>query len=190
MLIIYKPINADRKAFVDFWTARYSFEDNFYNENIGKELTADRILDWFAWKNGMELSPNKRTSVKNNFVARRHELINIRARETAEAFLNRFDQGGAIWRIFWLHLWQPARFPIYDQHVHRAMRFIQEGVKEEIPANAPEKITSYLNRYLAFHSQFDGINNYRDVDKALWALGKFISENNFPHNEDGPAGRC
>jgi len=179
-LIIYRPANADITTFVEFWADRYQgYDEAFYQNNIGKELTQDRILEWFTWKNGTPLSEAKRQSVMRNFVARRGELDHVKSKETASDLLDRFNSGGAIWRIFWLHCWQPVRFPIYDQHVHRAMRFIQSGVQEEIPERESEKIRTYLDSYIAFHSQFDGIN-YRLVDRALWAFGKFISENNLP----------
>lgn len=179
-LIIYQPVNAVPKAFIDFWAARYTgYDDDFYEANVGQELTETRILEWFTWKNGTPLSKLKRKSVLRNFVARRGELDHVPRDETASGFLSRFSEGGAIWRIFWLHCWQPARFPIYDQHVHRAMKFIQAGVPEEIPGGDPQKIRVYLNCYLAFHAQFDGIG-YRLVDKALWAFGRFLNENNFP----------
>ena len=178
--IIYQPVDADPRTFIDFWAARYSgYDDDFYDANVGQELTEARTLDWFTWKNGTPLSELKRKSVLRNFVARRGELDQIPRDEAPAALLSRFDEGGAIWRIFWLHCWQPTRFPIYDQHVHRAMRFIQAGVLEEIPDTGPQKIHTYLNSYMAFHAGFDAIG-YRLVDKALWAFGKFLSENNFP----------
>jgi hypothetical protein len=59
------------------------------------------------------------------------------------------------------------------------MRFIQAGVREEIPEKEPDKIEAYLNQYIPFHAWFDGIA-HRAVDKALWTFGKFIGENNFP----------
>ena len=59
------------------------------------------------------------------------------------------------------------------------MRFIEAGVIEEIPVKDSEKIRVYLNSYMPFHNRFDGID-YRLVDKALWAFGKFIGDNNFP----------
>ena len=92
-------------------------------------------------------------------------------------FLNR--PGGAIWRIFWLHLQHPKLFPIYDQHVHRAMAFLQTGEREEIPDYDPQKVESYWRRYLPFHATFEGIES-RSVDKALWAFGKFLKEYRFP----------
>jgi hypothetical protein len=179
-LIIYQPVDADPRTFIDFWAAQYAgYDDDFYEANVGQELTEARILNWFTWKNGTPLSELKRQSVMRNFVARRGELKQIPQDEVASTLLSRFAEGGAIWRIFWLHCWQPARFPIYDQHVHRAMRFIQAGVLEEIPSTDPQKIRTYLNGYMAFHAGFDGIR-YRLVDKALWAFGKFLGENNFP----------
>ena len=179
-LFIYEPVNADAKAFIDFWAARYTgYDDDFYDANVGQELTETRILDWFVWKNGTPLSGPKKNSVMRNFVARRHELAQLED-ETASQLLARFSEGGVIWRIFWLHCWQPARFPIYDQHVHRAMRFIQAGVREEIPGKDPDKIRAYIDQYMPFYARFDGLP-HRAVDKALWAFGKFIGENNFPY---------
>jgi hypothetical protein len=179
-LIIYQPVNVKPEEFVNFWAARYSYSNQaFYDANAGQELTETRILDLFTWKNGTPLSDAKRESVLRNFVARRAELDQVQQNEPAARLLSRFSEGGAIWRIFWLHCWQPARFPIYDQHVHRAMRFIDQGVVEEIPSTNPQKIRVYLNSYLAFHARFDGFN-FRLVDKALWAFGKFLNENNFP----------
>src|ERR1039458_4049768 len=136
------------KTFAEFWAARYTgYDDEFYYANVGHELTEARILSLFEWKNGTPLSGPKRASVVRNFVGRRSELDQIPPDETASALLERFAEGGVIWRIFWLHCWQPARFPIYDQHVHRAMRCIQAGVREEIPGKDPDKIRAYIEQY-------------------------------------------
>ena len=73
-LIIYEPVNADAKAFIDFWAARYTgYDDDFYEANVGQDLTEARILEWFEWKNGTPLSGLKKNSVMRNFVGRRHE---------------------------------------------------------------------------------------------------------------------
>ena len=181
-LITYEPVEADENAFVMYWAARYQDydDDSFYTENVGRELNEQRILAWYEWKNGTPLSESKLRSVIANYVNRRAELDEISSAEKAEHFLARFDAGGAIWRTFWLHLWQPTKFPIYDMHVHRAMRFIQSGAKEEISGKADSvKIRLYVDQYLPFYARFDGIN-HREVDKALWFYGKFLSENKFP----------
>jgi hypothetical protein len=179
-LIIYEPVGAEAKTFIEFWAARYTgYDDDFYEANVGQELTEARILAWFKWKNGMKtLSRLKEKSVMTNFVARRHELHRLKDRDAA-VLLSHFSEGGVIWRIFWLHCRQPKRFPIYDQHVHRAMQFIATGRREEIPGRDEDKIRAYIEQYMPFHERFDGLP-HRAVDKALWAFGKFIGENNFP----------
>jgi hypothetical protein len=134
-MLIYKPCRADMKGFVKFWSSQYNWivEPAIYDDNIGLELTEGRIWKLFRWKNGGPLSKLKEKTVRQNFVGRRAELKGLPKNQQIEALLDRFSQGGAIWRIFWLHCWQPKRFPIYDQHVHRAMTFIKTGACEEIP---------------------------------------------------------
>lgn len=129
--------------------------------SIGKELTEARIFEWFTWKNGTPLSGAKPKSVMINFVKRRCELDQVEQNMTAAELLSRFNEGSVIWRIFFLHCWRPERFPIYDQHVDS------------------QKIHAYLNEYIPFHARFGGFDS-RSVDKALWAFGKFLSENDSP----------
>lgn len=175
--IVYKSTRVPPKAFVEFWAAQYTgYDEVVYEENVGRELTEARLLTLFAWKNGRPLSKAKRESVLMNFAARSGELAKTRQDESAADLLHRFREGGAIWRIFWLHCWQPAQFPIYDQHVHRAMCFVQTGKPGEIPASDPKKIDSYLRSYMPFHAQFLGLAP-RLVDKGLWAFGRFLGEN-------------
>jgi len=179
-MLIYQPLHATHQQFVDFWNLRYEYaEENLYTNNVGHELNEQRILELYRWKNGMRLSRSKLESVRRNFIQRINELAQLEPNEGARNFLDCFNNGGAIWRIFWLHCWQPRQFPIYDQHVHRAMAFIANGVREEIPQNDPGKIEAYIARYLPFHAQFADIDG-RAVDKALWAFGKFANEVNFP----------
>ena len=179
-MIIYEPKKVGRETFVEFWSQRYQYaHEHLYYNNIGLPPTSERVLELFIWKNGTPLSALKLQSVRQNFVQRIDEIANSPVSENASNFLARFKSGGAIWRIFWLHCWQPNKFPIYDQHVHRAMTFIKTGRKEEIPEYDPKKIESYINRYLPFYSEFQGLD-HRNVDKALWSFGKFLGESNFP----------
>ena len=59
-------------------------------------------------------------------------------------FLSR--PGGAIWRIFWLHCHYPNKFPIYDQHVHRAMACIIGMKSLEIPKKNQDKVKATNKR--------------------------------------------
>lgn len=179
MLVTYSPQRSSPQDFVVFWARQYNYKlEHLYTNNIGQALTAERVHQLFKWKNGSRLSDRKQRSVDNNFVAHIPKLTGISPETDAHVFLNEFPNGGAIWRIFWLHCWQPNRFPIYDQHVHRAMAFIEHQRIEELPAQDEEKVQLYLKRYLAFHQNFAG--EQRSVDKALWVYGKFVKATQFP----------
>jgi len=179
-LHIYQPIQTSAAEFIDFWSRRYRYaEAHLYDDNIGLGLTKQRILDLYRWKNNKDLSQKKLNSVIQNFIQRRNELSQFKDNLSANDILAHFADGGAIWRIFWLHCFRPDQFPIYDQHVHRAMMFIQNGKAEEIPKSDPRKINAYIGEYLPFYERFVATDG-RVVDKALWTFGKFIKENNFP----------
>jgi hypothetical protein len=148
----------DPSQFVDRWAALYDYgREDMYDRNIGLPLSAERVLALFEWKNGGRFSRQKEASVRRNYVDRIPEADALDRATSAEICLKRFATGGAIWRIYWLHLWAPHRFPIYDQHVHRAMAWIQLGSHEEIPSRDTDKVTSYLTHYLPFYEQFRGL---------------------------------
>lgn len=180
-LPIYTPHPKSTTDFVKFWGGQYSYEgEPVYTENIGKPLTKERLRALFLWKNGMRLSRPKTASVERRYVGRLAELQKLPASTDPADFLQRFAGGGAIWGIFLLHCWSPDRYPIYDQHGHRAMTFIAEQPREEITDwTDKKKIASYLSRYLVFHCSSQG-HDLRMVDRALWAFGKFIQTAKFP----------
>jgi hypothetical protein len=161
------------RDFVRFWQPLYTYsadDEGFYRENIGKELTPDRIKKWFAWKNTMPLSARKEQTVLRHFSP--EERIGHDADvATLLAFLNR--PGGVIWRTFWLHLLHSEHFPIYDQHVHRAMAFMLNWPKLEIPVHGRTKARNYLEFYRPFFARF-GDCDHRQVDQALWSFGIFL----------------
>ena len=181
-LFIYRPSAATPEQFVAYWSALYNAtQDNtLYAPVVGQALTAEVVHQLFVWKNGSRLSGKKWRSVEDNYIARLEELRALPLDTNAETFLGRFSKGGAIWRIFWLHCWQPERFPIYDQHVHRAMSYIRGGRCEEINTWSDHtKISAYLHRYLPFYESFAGLE-HRSVDRALWSFGKFVKNSRFP----------
>lgn len=178
---IYREDPASPKEFVEFWGRQYQYPDeSLYTEGLARPLTIDRIRQLYAWKNGGKLSRNKQRSVERNYIERLQDLNGMPLDTSARSFLDLFPSGGAIWRIFWLHIWQPQRFPIYDQHVHRAMSFIQRRSPEDLRQFSDnEKIAAYLERYLPFQHQFEGLDR-RAVDRALWAFGRFVRDWEFP----------
>jgi hypothetical protein len=71
----------------------------------------------------------------------------------------------------------PRHFPIYDQHVHRAMAFMRKWpeAKLEIPADNPTKVRSYLEVYRPFFFDHFAACDPRKADRALWSFGRFLN---------------
>jgi hypothetical protein len=172
-LCIRRLVPVNLREFVAYWrpTGRSAL-GQLYDRNIGKPLTAPRLEELFTWKNQRRLSARKAKSVRDNFVARIAEARRLPPGTRPEAFLRRFDRGGAIWRVFFLHCWNP-RYPIYDQNVHRAMAFALGMANREIPRGNREKIRSYLECYLPFWRSLR-YTDQRELDRALLRFGSFL----------------
>ncbi|PJZ23969.1 hypothetical protein CH352_00935 [Leptospira hartskeerlii] len=172
--IIFQERDSSKDEFINFWKLRYFYDSDVdYEKNLQRPLTKDKIKNLFIWKNGRALSELKNETVERNFSQRLKELPKLDADLSPDKFLEKFSEGGVIWRIFFLHCWQPDRYPVYDQHVYRAMYFIKYSKIEEIPKSDYEKINSYLSEYLPWWEEY--FKDYgRDADKALWAFGKKI----------------
>ena len=164
-----------QETFVEFWSSITSLRDEkneeSYRTNVGQQLTKDRIRSLFEWKNGGPLSARKANSVSRYFNQEEQIPANATTAELTQ-FLTR--PGGAIWRIFWLHIQHPSRFPIYDQHVHRAMAYLMQLHPREMPEANKDRVRAYLDDYVPFFAQFSAMAP-RQVDRALWTFGKFLS---------------
>ena len=173
-LIIFNESLSNLHEFIDFWSGKYQYPlEHLYDKNIGKPFTPAAVNDLFRWKNGTPLSGLKERSVKENFIDRIHDVLALSHDLTPEAFLQAFPKEGAIWRIFWMHCWKQS-YPIYDQHVHRAMAFIQGTADMEISGlSDAKKVEQYQSRYIPFVRDL-GVEDGRKADQALWAFGKFI----------------
>ena len=88
------PKETNQIEFIDFWSKQYSYtNESLYDSNIGKELTEDRVMKLFEWKNGTPWSAKKLESVKQNYLSDK-TIFPYNPNEQ----LNK--SGGAIWRIF------------------------------------------------------------------------------------------
>ena len=171
-ILISKETN--QIEFVDFWSKQYNYSNEYmYYDNIGKELTEEQILKLFQWKNGTPLSVLKLKSVRENYL----DDTTIFPENPSMDFIRKelLKAGGTIWRIFWIHCHYPKQFPIYDQHVHRAMAHIQEWDDIEIPNSNKKKVDLYLTKYLNFYNEFKELPP-KKVDEALWSYGKFLTQ--------------
>lgn len=170
--------------FVRQWSSLYQYDlEGLYETNITRPLTPEKIEQLYEWKNGMTIAEKKMQSVRQ-FIKSLGVLNRPDFNPTAGEFLNeRFREGGAIWRIFFLHCWKPDTYPIYDQHVYRAMCFIEQDEIREIPNNDNEKINIYLNQYCDFiQTKFANYQpentlsrvRLKEIDKSLVTFGRFL----------------
>lgn len=176
--LVNQAIETTPKEFVQFWSGQYSYRSgSLYTQNIGKPPTPRRLKKLFEWKNGRKLSAKKTHSIQRNFICRLKDLRRLTGDEEPADLFKKYRSGGAIWRTFFLHCWNPRRFPIFDQHVFRAMRFIKFGRVQELPRSDLERIKIYVEEYCDFFKTF-GRPTTRRVDRALWAFGKYLK--NYP----------
>jgi hypothetical protein len=175
--VTLKAVPASPREFVAYWFDQYRHRlEDLYTNNISKPRDRETVMALFQWKNGGTISAPKTRSIETHYIPRIGEPVP----SDAGAFLRSFGSGGggAVWPIFWLCCDQ--RFPIYDQHVHRAMTFIEDGVLDDLEKRPdPEKIDLYLKRYQPFCQRFEAIDR-RQTDRALWVFGKFIKVSTFP----------
>lgn len=164
----------DLPRFIEQWAGTYTDKNEAkYERNIGA-LTKEAIEELFIWKNGTSLSARKKESVVVNYISRLDHLKSLPKDLSPEQFLQKEFAGGMIWKIFLLHLWQPAKYPIFDQHVYRAMIYMKTGKIRALSEDDSEKLSEYLKEYLPFYQSLGNYPN-RKLDKALWMFGKFLS---------------
>ncbi len=168
--------NVAENDFVEFWSARYPTKNEpAYQANIGKPLTKQRLLILFEWKNNGPIAKQKLASIHRNYIDTRPAPPTLGDLRAIETFIT--QPGGAIWRIFWLHCHAPSQYPIFDQHVYRAMCRLEVGRPEEIPTTNTAKAKAYVEQYLPFHAAFK-YPNAKKIDEALWSYGKYLKEKN------------
>ena len=174
------------KEFVDYWKEKYRYgNETVYKCHIDKDLTKENenesLKKLFVWKNGHKklsesqlININEKIEWLNSDCVRNCEKEQI-IEKAEKKYLNR-KEGGAIWNIFFLHCLYPEEWPIYDQHTYRAMMYmyIETGKIPEDEKNNRKKYENYIDNYKPFFKDNFKESKPRDVDKALFAFGKFL----------------
>lgn len=177
---ILKKQNTTAADFVEFWARTYTDKNEpIYSECIRNPLTKESVRNLFTWK-AMAIN---RTTIKegdNKFVEAvvdnlgRFQNMPLSMLEDADKFLTtELKDRGMIWKIFVLHILHPDKYPIFDQHVYRAMVYLKTGEIKEIPESNEEKQLKYINEYLSFYNEH-GYYEDRKLDKALFSFGQFL----------------
>jgi hypothetical protein len=170
---ILRSHKVSQAEFLRFWSREYDFADEeVYDAYIGKRLTEQRVLELFRWKHGRKLPQEQQASIRRHFINRLKDLRQFSGHLEPTTFFHHFSRGGPIRRIFFLHICRPNEFPMFDQHVFRAMRSLQSRAPTKLPRNEERVIQMYNQDYRRFHGSFS--STPRTVDKALWAFGRFL----------------
>ena len=181
------PILTNRQSgslqeFISFWSKLYVYDNAVLYERIhNTTLSEDDLKDLYKWKNGMKLSQAKEKSLNTKIISKIDIVNNLRATSNfdLEYFLKEFKQVSVVWKVFLLHILKPNRFPIYDQHVHRAYRFINNQSSDGIKASMNEsvKLKFYFEEYYPFVRE-SKITDLKKMDEAFFAFGQFINIGN------------
>ena len=125
----------------------------------------------------MKLSQAKEKSLNTKIISKIDIVNNLRAASNfdLEYFLKEFKQVSVVWKVFLLHILKPNRFPIYDQHIHRAYRFINNQSSKGIKASMNEsvKLKFYFEEYYPFVRQ-SKITDLKKMDEAFLLLASLL----------------
>lgn len=173
--------NHELCTFLDFWSEFYSYpKEELYERAINKKrLVNNDIQDLFVWKNGTRLSTLKQKSL-NKKIMKKLDLINQLKRSdeiNLDDFFSEFKDVSTVWKVFLLHIIKPEKFPIYDQHIHRASAYILNidvGDKPLVSISDKAKLDYYLNTYLSFIQSIE-FADLKVVDEAFFSFGQFLN---------------
>ncbi|PIY03049.1 MAG: hypothetical protein COZ21_11010 [Bacteroidetes bacterium CG_4_10_14_3_um_filter_31_20] len=87
-----------------------------------------------------------------------------------------------VWKVFLLHTINPNKYPIYDQHIHRAFKFIKfNNEKEYLKSDytEKEKMDFYKNTYLKFVENHIADLRIKKIDEAMYTFGRFLKQIDF-----------
>lgn len=94
---------------------------------------------------------------------------------------------GYIWALFTLHCIYPTEYPLYDQHVYRAYKYLLSDGKDnpDTATNTWAAYTSYRNYFLGLLKEHK--MEYQIMDRAVWTFGKSVKIHKRAKHEKLPA---
>lgn len=171
------------KTFVTYWSKLYFYKlSEKYDTRISNKIYSPNDLkEFYIWKNGMILSKLKLKSFEDKILSK-IEIINnfkLDVNFNIEEYLKEFKNVKFVWKIFLLHLIKPDKYPIYDQHIHRAYLYINKlnwiNISEKIKDE--EKSIFYFDSYLPFIEKEVKLK-IKNIDEAMYTFGKFLNTEN------------
>lgn len=171
--------------FVQAWKEQY----NYTSKNPAYDLyilnrqqpfifEAKHIRELYQWKNDMgDKFTEKKERTVEYIIANLPAVQQLSTTWDDEVFRVTFKKIGAVWQIFLMHIIQPDCFSIFDQHVYRASTHLKTGKGLELnEINTTQRKIALYASYQNFYNsiRLDSGCHFRDLDKALWAFGKYI----------------
>ena len=165
-------------SFVTSWSQLYSYPmEHLYEGNIHKRVfSIVDIAQLYEWKNGRRLSRRKQATFDTKIIAKLNRINDFKQELYISEFRNVFADISTIWKLFLLHIIAPGTYPIFDQHVFRAYKYLTTRMLQEIPLSNNQKDDIYFQYYLPF---FNGMvtsssQPRKKVDEALFTFGRFL----------------
>ncbi len=186
-LKILKSDNVDFEEFIEFWSHKYDTtheREKLYTDNISKEQFKEHdIIQLYYWKNGSSLSGGKYRGLSGKILSKIADINRYKLEENyseIEHFEN-FAEVSAVWNIFLLHIISPKKYPIYDQHIHRAYNFLhgEPDFKVDNNLSDKEKLIFYTDKLLPFLKAQHGSLCIKIIDQALFEFGKFFKNERY-----------
>ena len=180
--VLTKTQSGSLEEFISFWSRLYAYDNAaLYDKIHHKVLSEKDIKDLYQWKNGMKLSEAKEQSLNTKIIKKIKIINSLRATTEIDLdyFLKEFKEVSVVWKVFLLHIIRPNRYPIYDQHIHRAHRFMNNEASDGIKASMNEsvKLKFYFEEYYPFVKE-SKIKDLKKMDEAFFAFGQFINLGN------------
>ena len=180
--ILTKTQSGSLQDFISFWSKLYAYDNAVLYDKIHHKVLSEKdIKDLYQWKNGMKLSQAKEKSLNTKIIKKIDIINSLRATTEIDLdyFLKEFKEVSVVWKVFLLHIISPSMYPIYDQHIHRAYRFMNNEASDSIKASMNEsvKLKFYFEEYYPFVRE-SKITDLKKMDEAFFAFGQFINIGN------------
>ncbi|MBU9723825.1 MULTISPECIES: hypothetical protein [Bacillaceae] len=166
------------------YNTKHEYDTAFYEAAIQKvKYDEGDITKLFLWKNGTPFSEAKKAYVSS--IEDKFKTINaykVRGFTMEELNTTFPDLSDGIWKIFLLHIIDPLKYPIFDQHVYRAYMYIKHQQQKELPYSRNQIMNIYLEEYVPyindlFKTETSTLKTHqklRKLDRALFAFGRFL----------------
>ena len=174
--------------FISFWNKCYNegrYSDKDYEKNLNREglLTPENVQYLLEWKNANRL-PRKKQAIADGIKSKITKVNEFRQMSEVSddefekfwSFISTIVKSGIVWKVFLLHISRPSDYPIVDQNVLRAWRFLVENNVEET-----KKTLANYRKYRVFFFELatQSGKDLREVDRALMAFGQFLKSQFF-----------